>query len=349
MEPQPDALRIVRITLLGASDSGKTSLANAFVNGRCPLRPQPTDKAAIMYRKVEVEDEACVVEIEDTPGSERDDGGEFSCHGADAAPGILCPGVRVRIHDDKSFVEAAFRNRKLRYRREMDSMLGMSFVVRRINEEAGVCSLMLGGTSENVTVDFPREALEVSAAVVFPIDEFLVPGGQGDAATLLDSGRRDLSAKLSKPFSAYERPITSPGVERAVTRNRMGYFLCFDASDHTHESLKEAVSLHKMLAQTRPRWLKRKLQPIIALVACKTDRSSRDLEVRQILIAAQNFAESEDLTFYATSASTHRGVQEAFADMVSAISHRRPLWSLYGLVADDGDERSGDADKCALQ
>lgn len=38
---------------------------------------------------------------------------------------------------------------------------GMSFVVRRINEEAGVCSLMLGGTSENVTVDFPREALEV--------------------------------------------------------------------------------------------------------------------------------------------------------------------------------------------
>lgn len=60
---------------------------------------------------------------------------------------------------------------------------------------------------------------EVSAAVVFPIDEFLVPGGQGDAATLLDSGRRDLSAKLSKPFSAYERPITSPGVERAVTRS----------------------------------------------------------------------------------------------------------------------------------
>lgn len=101
----------------------------------------------------------------------------------------------------------------------------------------------------------------------------------------------------------------------------MGYFLCFDASDHTHESLKEAVSLHKMLAQTRPRWLKRKLQPIIALVACKTDRSSRDLEVRQILIAAQNFAESEDLTFYATSASTHRGVQDLTACVASARPH----------------------------
>jgi len=67
----------VRLTMLGAGDSGKTSLINAWVNNTCPSSYTPTDGATFYYRtlrvqcphQTEAEEEklaTALVEIEDT-------------------------------------------------------------------------------------------------------------------------------------------------------------------------------------------------------------------------------------------------------------------------------------------
>mmetsp|Transcript_41122 Transcript_41122/g.113340 ORF Transcript_41122/g.113340 Transcript_41122/m.113340 type:complete len:263 (+) Transcript_41122:88-876(+) len=68
-------LAFIRITLLGAANSGKTSLANAFVNNVTPATYQPNDEERLFYVTMRLagSDEDSnfnvICEIEDTVGS----------------------------------------------------------------------------------------------------------------------------------------------------------------------------------------------------------------------------------------------------------------------------------------
>lgn len=74
-------LPFLRLTVLGSSDSGKTSLINSWVNNTCPSAYVPTDQATLYYRSMRIENPLAqadedgvenlvnvLVEVEDTPG-----------------------------------------------------------------------------------------------------------------------------------------------------------------------------------------------------------------------------------------------------------------------------------------
>lgn len=75
-DPLPD-LTLMRITLMGNSDCGKTSLINALVNNNIPGNYQPTEEESLYYtlmRSQSDDSTACfsvLCEIEDTCGSDR--------------------------------------------------------------------------------------------------------------------------------------------------------------------------------------------------------------------------------------------------------------------------------------
>lgn len=77
MMKQRAGMPFFRITLLGGGGSGKTCLANTWVNNCCPARYVPTEKATLYYKvaKLYSDDDDDVitnlVEIEDTPSSEK--------------------------------------------------------------------------------------------------------------------------------------------------------------------------------------------------------------------------------------------------------------------------------------
>lgn len=86
LEQAPQTLQLLRITLFGAANSGKTSLINAFVNNFCPTIYTTTDDPALYYKTVMLTSEdslqaqfPMLVEIEDTYACSRRDG--VDCHG----------------------------------------------------------------------------------------------------------------------------------------------------------------------------------------------------------------------------------------------------------------------------
>lgn len=77
---------LVRLTVLGLSNSGKTSLINAWVNNVCPIMYTPTETATLYYRRMRVQNfllqggddvdalMSVLVEIEDTYSIHKNSG-----------------------------------------------------------------------------------------------------------------------------------------------------------------------------------------------------------------------------------------------------------------------------------
>jgi len=291
--PSPDERRLgklafLRITVIGPSSCGKTSLVNAFVNAVCPERYIPTEKAVVYHKRLVIQDNTSyddakiplMVEVEDTPGSDRGNG----------------------------------------------------------DEDADV--------GENLPGNFPPAALKLSISAELPIDKFLTLGEKPMPPLKTLGERRQYYKDLQVPFRAYDRPVGDPDLDRTLTRNRMGYLLCFDISDEGSDSLKEVMALHLMLTQALE---KQNLQrrPYIWLVACKSDKNSSYQSFRETQEKARLWASYEEMPYYETSARNATGIDALFTEMCQAISSRTSLWTLE--QDDERGEEEENAENCALQ
>jgi hypothetical protein len=334
-------LAFLRISLLGASGSGKTSLACSFVNSCCPARYTPTDKAVIYHRKVEVIDDGewedvrkpILVEVEDTPGSEKgyDEDGSSS---------------RVILSADKRKVLEAFNDPKyrgrLKYRPAMDGMLGREFPVRATGNDGSI-GLPSPDGSEGGVWNFPASVVKFKVSMDLPIHSFLHHGSKEGLKLATMQERKKYKQALQVPFSAYERVIGDPEVDKTLTRNRMGYFICFDLSDEDGESLKEAMSIYAMLQKDIEKREAPLFRPIVWLIGCKSDKT---YNVRQVEInqdSAQAWSDQEELPFHITSARLHKNVNFVFSEMIQAISSAEGLWTLDApddVEGENGEEAS---------
>merc|ERR1712032_668693 len=160
--------------------------------------------------------------------------------------------------------------------------------------------------------------------------------------TATDASR--LKEDLQRPFSAHKRPIRHPDEDRTITKQRMGYFICFDLSDLDGDSLREAMKLYQMLIKALDKKTQIRGRPKIWLVGCKQDRSSDARALKMNKESAINFSNSYEIPFATTSARDHKGVHEAFADIIQAISSSEILWRME--AADDEDNQGGSDGGC---
>jgi len=354
-------MRFMRITLIGASDSGKTALISSYVNKTCPYRNVKTDKAVVYYRKVDIDDDSdtgvlqpVLVEIEDTPGSERgnEDDDEDSRADASGEPPKVRVGARVILEKDRNklinlFDEYRAKGGKGRYRPAMDGMLGKEFTVKTQGKD-GTFGIPSPDGSEGGVWDFPTAALILKVSMSLPIDAFLNLGEKAKPEFASLKERKQYAIDLHSPFLAYPRPVGAPDMDKTMTRNRMGYFICFDLADDDGGSLKEAMTVYQMLLKALENKKGVPLKPIIWLVGCKEDRASEGTMQRNYQ-SAGIWSESQEIPLYKTSAKNHKGVDEVFNDMLKAISSRENLWNVLGVDGEENDSTKDDEGNCSLQ
>jgi len=364
---EDSTVRFFRITVLGSSASGKTSLINSFVNRNFPARYVRTEKAVVYHKKTLLQDDTAydevlkpmLLEIEDTPGSERgfdeeDDGNPSSSKKKTEVSPKIMKGSRVVVLKDKQelmqlFDKFGMQSKGVVYKRGMENMLGKEFNVRSIGKDGGIYLPSPDG-SEGGVWTFPPGAAKLKVSLTLPIDEFLHLGEKKDKVHTTQKEKREHVVALQRPLSAYERPVGAPDVDKTLTRNRMGYFICFDVSDDSMASLREAMAVHKMLSDSLEKaqtWSRRTLTPHIWLVGCQSDKATSEAEVRKNDRHAQAYAEQHELIYKTTSARQHKGVNEVFMEMIQAISSRMNLWTLDADV--DAEEDDEDQQACFSQ
>eukprot|EP00439_Symbiodinium_sp_Y106_P062360 s69_g9.t1 len=121
---------------------GKTSLINSFVNRNFPARYVRTEKAVVYHKKTLLQDDTAydevlkpmLLEIEDTPGSERgfdeeDDGNPSSSKKKTEVSPKIMKGSRVVVLKDKQelmqlFDKFGMQSKGVVYKRGMENMLG---------------------------------------------------------------------------------------------------------------------------------------------------------------------------------------------------------------------------------
>mmetsp|Transcript_24941 Transcript_24941/g.56572 ORF Transcript_24941/g.56572 Transcript_24941/m.56572 type:complete len:363 (-) Transcript_24941:120-1208(-) len=343
-------MRFIRITLLGASYSGKTGLANCFTSGMCPNRHIKTEKAVVYHRKVDVVEEGEVVntlqpvfvEIEDTPGSERGNEDDDLPSAPQDAGGGPKPrlGARVVVEKDKSKLMTLFEDFKppgrLKYKPGMDGMLGKEYTVRAAGKD-GSFGLPSPDGSEGGTWNFPPGAFTMKLSLELPINQFLSMAEKKPPELLSLKDKKQYARDTQSPLLAYFRPIGGPDMDKTITRNRMGYFICFDMSDEEGDSLREAMEVFQLLMKSVEAKKVTRLRPLVWIVGCKSDKASEEAMQRNS-DSAQIWSENMEIPFYPTSARTHKGVREVFTDMIQAISSRENLWSLRSLDSEDALE-----------
>jgi len=318
----------------------------------------PTDQAQIYYRKIELRDEedpgkpekprAILLEIEDTPGSEK--GHDTSGGPTDGDPLAIKRGSRVRVCADKREVQRLFENwraakrKPLIYERGMDAMLGGDFTVKAVGDGTFGLVAQEGGD----IWEFPAAALHHKLGISLPIDPYLDSGEKPLKVLTKMKERKERCAALQHPFSAYPRDINAPNTDTPMSRNRMGYFICFDVADEDSSSLDEAKKVHQMLVKRLDKRQNKKAMPIIWLVGCKGDKTSSPRIVEQNLQVARAYAEDEDIRLEVTAARKHKGTYDVFHEMASLIENKVPLWRY---VDDDGENASDDENdaNCCVQ
>lgn len=350
-------LAFMRITVIGASESGKTSLINSFVNGVHPTRYVRTDKCVVYHKKVEIQDEGeygdvrkpIFVEIEDSPGSERGAGQDDEEGPAQttSGPPRIRKGSNVTVIKDRAELVAIFNKpeykRKIIYKAGMDGMLGKDYVVKTAVEKDGIYGLPSLDGSDGGVWNFPKQAISLKVSLDTPIDAFLNLGIKPPEVPKALAERRKYEKDLQTPLLAYKRKVDNPDEDKTLTKNRMGYFICFDISDESFDSLREAMELHRMLKKSLEKQRSKGivLKPVIYLIGCKADRTSSWDTISTNRDSARAFSDREEILFRSTSAREHKGVVDVFNEMLQAISGRETLWSMEGVDEQEDAEADG--------
>jgi len=361
---KPDFIPFMRMTVLGMTGCGKTAFINAFVNSICPGRYVSTELQVLYYKKMEVRDEGefdeiqrpIFIEVEDTPGSEKGPSGaseSLADNGpVDSGPPKVKRGSRVEVLKERGKVLAMFNSEewrhKLDYKKAMDGMLGKEFTVKIIARDGSV-GLPSPDGSEGGVWNFPPGAVSLKVNAEVPLDKFL---NMKKASAVLPKDpqkRKEMAANFGRPMAAFRRPIGPPDQDKALTRNRMGFFICFDLSEEDSASLKEAMNIHNQLKK----YLKSRGKqagcgmPVIMFVGTKMDKTANYKAIETNSQSAKVLCDQEDIKMIETSAKTNFQIELAFQKMVDAVSAREVLWQFEG--ADDGIEEGGNDDEnCAI-
>lgn len=347
-------LPFMRITVVGSTGCGKTSLVSAFINRKFPHRYMKTDSALILYRKVDMKDEvygklSVFVEVEDTPGSERgasDDAGAAPAADDDRPPQIR-KGSRVKVVK-KEELKSHFENSKYSYKPLMEGMAGKQFTVKLVSKDGSV-GLPSPDGSEAGIWNFPPGAVKLSTALELPIDKFLRVTQESRPVITNPQERKDFNDALQKPMSAYKRKIGDAEMDKTLTRNRMGYMICFDMSDGEGNSLKEAMNLVNMLEKnTTAKKNVKTLKPFYMLVGTKIDRTREFAALRLNEDSALDFSETKEIPFAKLSAKTFENVQKTFEDVLMAISSNETLWAERDVDDDDGGKGDEETEGCTV-
>merc|ERR1712150_41461 len=192
----------------------------------------------------------------------------------------------------------------------------------------------MGGGGD--VVNFPAAALTVKLGKRAPIDAFLNTDAKTDKAIADVKERKKLVACQNRALSAFERPLGPPDVDKTLTRQRMGFFVCFDAADDDMSSLKEACKVYRQLKEKLNEEMDIKAMPIIWFVACKIDHTANTEAFMKNMKAARVFTQKEQIPMRETSARSHQGTSQAFTEMVSLIEGRMNFWRYR--TNDDGED-----------
>jgi GTPase SAR1 family protein len=362
---KPEFMPFMRITVLGMTGSGKTAFINAFINASCPNRYTTTDRTVLYYKKVDVRDEGefdtilrpILLEVEDTAGSEKGFEGtdvDVTPGADDKGPPRIRKGCRVEVLKDRNKVLAMFNEEKwrgkLEYKKAMDGMLGKEFNVK-LRSQDGSIGLPSPDGSEGGIWNFPLEALTLVVKPELPLDRYLSMQKKDFKMPKDPTKKRELAKALEMPFGAYERKIGPPDQDKSLTRNRMGFFICFDLSEEDSASLKEAMKIHTQLKKYLKSRGKRsgEAAPEVMFIGTKKDKTSSHEAQKRNLDSAKYLCDQEDIKVIATSAKTNDSVRRAFHDMVDDIRAKEILWQLQGNDANDDGDDAKEEGMCSLQ
>lgn len=341
---KPTLVPFFRMTVLGMTGSGKTAFINAFVNSQCPNRYTSTDKVVLYYKLLETRDEGeydvllrpNFIEIEDTPGSEKGPGGVSAAPPDDAdnpGPPEVKRGARVQVLKEKNKVIAMFNSEEWRmkceYKKAMDGMLGKEYTVK-IMPRDGTVGLPSPDGSEGGVWNFPFPAVSLKTTPEVPLDKFLSMKKSIPHLPKDPNEKKEIIKKFELPFSAYERKIGPVDVDKALTRNRMGFFICFDLAEEDNASLKEAMNIHAQLKKNLKAMQKQGgvMNPVVFLIGTKADKTSAYEAIDINTRSAKMFSDQEDIKLINVSAKTNLNVNEAFQSMVDQIQSRASLWAM---------------------
>lgn len=354
---KPTFIPFMRVTVLGMTGCGKTAFVNAFVNCACPSRYVSTDNQVLYYKKMEVKDEGefdeiqrpIFIEVEDTPGSEKGPPGAVDTDDSNDAAGVprIKKGSRVQLKG-KSHVNAAFNSERWRlkldggYRQAMDGMCGKEFTVKVMARDGSI-GLPSPDGSEGGVWNFPPECVTLKVTPEVPLDGFLRMDSKTTKLPKDPNKRKAMCKNFERPMAAFARPIGPPDQDKALTRNRMGFFICFDMTEDDHKSLKEAFNIYTQLMKMLKMKAKTSVgSPVIMFVGTKSDKSSSYKAIDINRESAQHFCDEQDVPvqLIETSAKTNYQVEFAFQCMVDKIGSREFLWSMDG--GDDGGGGDGE-------
>lgn len=355
---KPTFIPFMRVTVLGMTGCGKTAFINAFVNSTCPPRYVSTDRQVLYYKKMEVRDEGefdelqrpIFIEVEDTPGSEKGPaGGAQPSDDKDAGPPKVRRGARVQVIKDVKKMMAMFNSEewrlKLEYKPAMEGMVGKEYTVRIMAKDGSV-GLPSPDGSEGGVWNFPPGCVELKVNPEGPLDQFLSMNKKTFTFPKDPQQRKEMVKNFERPVAAFPRPIGPPDQDKSLTRNRMGFFICFDLSEEDSASLKEAMHIHNQLKKyLRSRGkVAGSVHPIVMLIGTKADKTSSYKAIEVNIQSAKMLCDQEDIKMIDTSAKTNQKIESAFQQMVDAISAKEALWQLDGAGeagGGDGDDEEG--------
>lgn len=344
-------LTFMRITVLGATSCGKSSLIHAYVNNHFPERYTRTEKAIIYHKKLELVDEGewedvkkpTLLEVEDSPGSEKGNEGDDDDSRDAAAPDVIRKGSRVVLmqpsekeHFQKMFNDPKYKD-KCKYKPAMLGMLGKTYPVKEIAKD-GSYGLPSPDGSEGGIWNFPPKTVKPKLSLELPIDQFLQLGEKEMKKPTNVSERAKLREDFQRPFRAYHRIVGAPDVDKSLTKNRMGYLICFDVSEDDGSSLKEAMMVHSMLTKSLANAKNVALKPIVWFVGCKGDRTAQFKHIKKNRDSAQAYSDDKEIPLVITSARDNKNVSLVFEEMIQAIGSRENLWSLEGVDEEEDEE-----------
>lgn len=318
---------LLRITVLGSSNSGKTTLINSFVNNVFYDRYQPTENFMVYHRILStVEEDAApnapkfntLVELEDTPGTNRMEDKDFL---------DLCDPYWPKPPE--------VANKRLP-KEEMDK------VTKRMK------SVHLPFS----TVDPPLGKFNDEGDPVKSHDagvwagKFFCNDKEKPCGPLAKSG----VGRQCRSCRRLQASLTPKGQYCPISRQRMAYIFTFDANDK--DSYLEVLGRLQQFWADREKKPEMTQKPLVYLVGTKIDKDPEsqtyiDITGHLEVFCRQQADQGNRVTNFLVSSLQFRYVLRLFRTIVQDLRNREPLWKQ--AAQGEGAESSVKDQNCTVQ